>query len=135
MNKSNRGWRSVILLVCAVILVSCSTETPGTVIPTLRLSQTPQASQTPPGIENIIPRPVSVISTGGNFRLTAETRISVQPVTEEVKAIGQYLADHLNPATGYNLQVAAVEGSLVLTGAPAGLPSFPFSEQQQQQLR
>jgi hexosaminidase len=48
-----------------------------------------------------------VVATGGAFRLSADTNIYVEPATDEVKAIGQYLADHLNPATGYALKVQA----------------------------
>ena len=54
---------------------------------------------------------VSVVATGGTFSLSAGTGIYVEPATDEVKAIGQYLADHLNPATGYALKVQAANGA------------------------
>ena len=73
---------------------------------------TPQTP--PPGMDNVIPRPVSVVATGGTFSLSADTGIYVEPATDEIKAIGQYLADHLNPATGY-----AHQGTGLRTSAPA----------------
>ena len=56
-------------------------------------------------IRNIIPMPVSVSSTGGTFTLSSTAEIYVTPGSAEVTAIGQYLADKLNPATGYGLTV------------------------------
>ena len=77
---------------------------------------------------NIIPRPVSEAATGGTFVLTAQAGIIVEPVTDEVKAIGQYLADAINPATGYGTKVQGTENGpaqgniyLTLTGAAPAL--------------
>lgn len=64
-------------------------------------------------IGNIIPMPVSITSTGGSFLLPNTADIYVEPGTAELTAIGQYLADKLNPSTGYGMQV------LMTTGAPA----------------
>jgi len=64
-------------------------------------------------IRNIIPMPVSITSAGGNFVLPNTADIYVEPGTAELTAIGQYLADKLNPSTGYGIQV------LTTTGAPA----------------
>jgi hexosaminidase len=64
-------------------------------------------------IGNIIPMPVSITSTGGSFLLPNTADIYVEPGTAELTAIGQYLADKLNPSTGYGMQV------LTTTGAPA----------------
>ena len=73
-----------------------------------------------PTLGNIIPRPVSVTATPGIFSLTAATRLYVEPNTTEIKAIGQYLADLLKPATGFELPVQEAageppEGSIYLT--------------------
>jgi len=68
---------------------------------------------TPPSMDTVIPRPATELATGGIFRLSAGTAIYVDPAADEVKAIGQYLADHLNPATGYAIKVQDA------TGAPA----------------
>jgi hypothetical protein len=57
--------------------------------------------------------PVSIISTGGSFLLPGTADIYVEPGTTELTAIGQYLADKLNPSTGYGMQV------LTTTRAPA----------------
>ena len=72
--------------------------------------------------ETIIPKPVSVTSTGDRFSLTDASNIYVE--SEQLKPIGQYLADKLNPATGFDLQVStsAVEpesGNIFLTTAGA----------------
>jgi hexosaminidase len=60
---------------------------------------------------NIIPMPVSVTSTGGQFSLAASSAICVEPGTAEVVGIGQYLADRLNAPTGYDMQVRVVQGA------------------------
>ncbi|MGB9777257.1 MAG: family 20 glycosylhydrolase, partial [Anaerolineae bacterium] len=61
--------------------------------------------------ENLIPRPVSVALGNGRFLLTASTRITVNPGTPELLAVGTYLAERLRPATGYDLPVEAVAGA------------------------
>jgi hexosaminidase len=66
-----------------------------------------------PTIAEIIPMPVSVTATGGVFSLTAAASIYVEPGTAEMTDIGQYLADRLNPSTGYGIRV------LTTAGAPA----------------
>jgi hexosaminidase len=77
---------------------------------------------------NIIPGPVSEVATGGTFVLTSQAGITVEPATDEVKAIGQYLADRINLATGYGTKVQGTEivpamGNiyLTLTGADPAL--------------
>ncbi len=58
-------------------------------------------------MENLIPKPVSVRQDGGVFTLRAGAGICVEPATEEMVRIGEYLADRLNPATGLRLRVLA----------------------------
>ena len=77
---------------------------------------------------NVIPRPVSAAPAEGSFAISADTVISVDPGADEVQAIGQYLADRLNPATGFSLKVLSATGaptsgsiSLTLEGAPGSL--------------
>ncbi len=53
----------------------------------------------------IIPAPVSITNTGNIFTLSADGNIYIEPATPEMNAIGQYLADVLNPATGYGMRV------------------------------
>lgn len=57
--------------------------------------------------ESIIPKPVSVIATGDYFSINAKTAIYVQGESPELKNIGQFLADRLNPATGLAIEVKA----------------------------
>src|SRR5258708_646359 len=57
---------------------------------------------------NIIPMPVSVQATGQTFTLSPDAGIYVQAGNDELLRIGQYLADKLNPATGYAKKVAPV---------------------------
>jgi hexosaminidase len=59
----------------------------------------------------MIPIPVSVTATGDTFTLNATANIYVDPATAEMTQIGQYLADKLNPATGYGMQVLAAAGA------------------------
>jgi hexosaminidase len=70
-----------------------------------------------PTMENLIPMPVSATEDGGAFTLTAGASIYVEPATEEMVRIGEYLADRLNPATGLGLRV--------VEGAPPPSPQPP----------
>ena len=81
-------------------------------------------------MDTVIPRPAAETATGGTFNLSADTIIQVDPATDEVKAIGQYLADQLNPASGYAIKVQEANGtpakgsiSLSLNGADPALGS------------
>jgi hexosaminidase len=84
----------------------------------------------PSGLNDLIPLPVSVTSTGGTFTLGSTATICVDPPTPEMMAIGDYLAAKLRPATGYSMAVVPADdprtcrgsGDLVLTttgGDPA----------------
>ncbi len=53
----------------------------------------------------VIPRPVKMEITGGAFVLRANTKILV---TKETEGVGNYLAELLGPATGYDLKVKKV---------------------------
>lgn len=55
--------------------------------------------------KSIIPRPVEIAATGGSFALSAETVIYLSGDGEDLLQIGQYLADRLNPSTGFDLEV------------------------------
>lgn len=70
--------------------------------------------------ESIIPLPVSVKATGSSFVLDKGCTIYMQGESAELQKIGQYLADHLNPATGLGLAVkssnqAPSDGNIYLT--------------------
>lgn len=59
---------------------------------------------------SLIPKPVTVKSTGGFFELTSGSAIHISDKQPELIPVAQYLANQLNPATGYNftVQVSAV---------------------------
>ena len=59
---------------------------------------------------NVIPKPVSVIPATGTFTLSEKSVIYLTGESTNFKPIGQYLADRLNPATGFNTLVRVAEG-------------------------
>ncbi len=133
-------WQASGLLLGAFVLGACGSPAASApaALPASPTASTAPATATsqpnpqtpPPSIDTVIPRPVSVHAMRGTFRLSAGTNIYVEPATDEIKAIGQYLADHVNPATGFTLKVQAANGvpamgsiSLNLTGADPALGS------------
>ena len=62
---------------------------------------------------NIIPKPVSITPAGGSFTLTQRSDIYVRGDSPEILQIGQYLADRLNPATGFGLEVKTTGKDIV----------------------
>ena len=101
----------MILAANAMQASASNARAPKTKTPTP--SPTPTgATPTPAGtvIGNIIPMPVSITSTGGSFVLPSTADIYVESGSAELTAIGQYLADKLNPSTGYGLQVLTTTG-------------------------
>ncbi|NLA50012.1 MAG: family 20 glycosylhydrolase, partial [Bacteroidales bacterium] len=70
--------------------------------------------------ESIIPKPVSVVSTGAYFTLRSNTTIYVMGESSELLNIGHYLADRMRPSTGYSLNVKSTlddpgKGSILLS--------------------
>lgn len=59
---------------------------------------------------NIIPLPVSVVKSPGIFKLTEKSTIYISGESAEIQQIGKYLADKLNPATGFAISVKSSEG-------------------------
>lgn len=60
---------------------------------------------------SIIPKPVSVVASGTSFSLTAKSDIFIAPGSpEEVTSIGSYLAEKINPSTGFAIEVISGEG-------------------------
>jgi hexosaminidase len=57
---------------------------------------------------SLIPRPVSITSTVGCFKVKANTGIYIQGESAELKQIGNYLSERLKPATGYSFEVKSV---------------------------
>ena len=60
---------------------------------------------------SLIPKPVSVIPANGTFSLTDKSAIFISGESAEIKMIGQYLADKVNPATGLKIEVKSVTGN------------------------
>ncbi len=58
----------------------------------------------------IIPKPASVIPGKGMFKLTGKCSIFVAGESAEIKTIGQFLSNKLQPATGFGLAVKISEG-------------------------
>jgi hexosaminidase len=59
--------------------------------------------------ESIIPKPVSITSTGEYFTLKSSTKIFIKGESDEVKKVGLYLADRLKPATGFEFEVKSTD--------------------------
>ena len=126
-------WQISAVFLGAIILVACGNPAPSMVVvtgapasatATAAVAVQTKSTQNSPTFGNVIPRPVSVVATGGTFILSAGTSIFVEPDTGKARAIGQYLAEALIPATGYALKVQATNGvpakgniSLTLGGA------------------
>lgn len=95
----------LITLVWAMALVSCKPRV--------------QSDLTKAGV---IPKPVSVTSTGDYFILKPKTLISYQSGNEEIRGIALYLGERLKPATGFDLKLAPSDAEakadiyLTLTG-------------------
>jgi hexosaminidase len=56
----------------------------------------------------LIPRPVAITATGNYFTLKTGTNICISGESEEMRQIGEYLAERLRPATGFALEVKSV---------------------------
>ncbi len=77
-----------------------------TVLVTFLFSCQPPEAPTDLTQAPLIPQPVSVEATGTSFELTDRTVVCVQ---EGLENVGQYLADKLAPATGFELAVKTVD--------------------------
>ncbi|MRT92572.1 beta-N-acetylhexosaminidase [Ancylomarina sp. 16SWW S1-10-2] len=76
------------VLLLTIALVSCKTPTPKDLLK-----------------ENLIPKPTKLVATGSSFDWTARTKIYLSAEQEGVKAIADYLADFVAPATGFQTEV------------------------------
>jgi len=75
-------------------------------------------------MESIIPQPQRVASTGNKFLITESTGIAIEPGSEELRSIANYLANKLRPSTGYNLSVSpranqTAAGTILITTSGA----------------
>lgn len=101
--KQNSAIATLFIIIMLLIQMSCTAETPAD------LSK-----------ESIIPKPVSITATRESFTLKAGTDIYIQGESDELKQIGQYLADRLKPATGFGFEVKSTSkaprpGNIYLT--------------------
>ena len=81
---------SIVLLTSFVLLSSCSKN------PQMDLLE-----------EVLLPKPVSVTASGSSFELNANTKILVNGDSEALLEVGNYLANLIKPATGFDLEVAS----------------------------
>jgi hexosaminidase len=109
--KRNIPITTVMVSVLMVIFITCATKTPSDLTK-----------------ENIIPKPVSVTSTGEYFTVKAGSNIFIRGESGEMKKAGQFLADLLNASTGFGIEVKSTTeepgpGNIFLTvsGADAKL--------------
>jgi hexosaminidase len=82
-----------ILSVALTFLISCQKK----------------SSQTDLTSVPIIPKPVSVVSSGGVFELKATTNIYVKTGSKEWAAVAEYLAGRLKPSTGFELKIVEAQ--------------------------
>lgn len=65
-------------------------------------SASPEAEE---AFESVIPKPVSASHTGGRFFITEKTSI-ISDDNAEAKAVAEYLASKLRPATGFDIPIS-----------------------------
>jgi hexosaminidase len=95
-----------VLLI--VVLIEAGCILPSDASPVSNSAEPRQMSDT---MNSLIPMPVSTEQSGGEFVLSDAANIYVPPDDTEVAAIGQYLADKLNPSTGFDVQVRVSQGA------------------------
>lgn len=96
--------RAVFVFLLSLILI-----VPGVEASVSEVIASPDLIQTSGSTaDSLIPKPVSVEQTGGTFTLTADTTIFVPADFDDAAAVGQFLADTLRPATGFELVVIPV---------------------------
>lgn len=76
------------ILMIGLVLSSCSTPTPKDLTKV-----------------SIIPKPVSVTATGSSFKVTEKTQIVIGDDTDEMNMIGDYFAQLIRPAIGFDLNI------------------------------
>lgn len=79
-------------------------------MPVVLLSLVSCSQQEPTDLtkEAIIPKPVAVTADGSAFELTGRTVISVREGSDELSKTARYLAEKLNPATGFSPEIKTV---------------------------
>ena len=111
-----------ILLLISALVAGC-VSAPATVPTSTHASPTLEQTKVH-HMNNLIPLPVSISEAGGTFTLTKETVIRVESSSDEMLAVGRYLAAALAAAVGIELPVEPLAGepqpgSIVLSTADA----------------
>lgn len=89
-------------LIC-LILVSCSENS---ISPENKSSPDNEESlEYSPSLSSVIPKPVYVEEDSGRFIFTDNTDIYINSQSSEIIDIGKYLADKLEPSTGFTIDV------------------------------
>ena len=93
--------RCPTLLCCcfALFAAGCAAKEPAVL---LTCDATTQAT-----FDHLVPLPVSITPTGSQICLPESLAIEVDPPTPELLAVGERLAEHLRPATGFAWPVTA----------------------------
>ena len=60
-------------------------------------------------MQNLIPLPASIKPGQGTYTLHSDTAIFIPPDREEIRLVGQFLADRLRTATGFELPLLPAE--------------------------
>lgn len=120
MELRRRFIPTYVCLALALLLISCRREAnPETIMPSSSPTNSPLPAAPAP---NLIPKPVSMEIADGSFTLSPAAAIYVSPPSDELREIGQYLAERLRISTGYELPVLeaagpAGDGHILLTAA------------------
>jgi hexosaminidase len=85
--RQNLSLSASIMLIMAITISSCKKETASDLA------------------KEIIPAPLYVTSTGGYFKLGPNTDIYVIGESDELMQVADYLAEKLNPPTGFEIEV------------------------------
>jgi hexosaminidase len=84
--------RALLFIAATLFLFSCAKEA---------------SEEAKLAFENVIPKPVAAIGNGKRFVITKET--SIVASDQDAGEVGQYLAEKLKPATGFDLSVSTGE--------------------------
>jgi hexosaminidase len=84
--RQNMSLSALIMLIMAITISSCKKETVSDLT------------------KEIIPAPLFVTSTGDYFKLSPNTDIYVIGESDELMQVANYLAEKLNPATGFEIE-------------------------------
>ncbi len=96
--KIRAAVRVSILFITAFLFVQCGTSKISSSISGVIQNVNPDEAK-------VIPLPVYDKPTGNTFTLTSTSKIYVEPATDEIINIGNYLKEKLSASTGYPLSV------------------------------